>query len=96
MVKNSLRDFSPDAVISGFHLMKKSGYTDDEITEIIDTAKRLKEYRTTFYTCHCTGIKAYESMRCFMGSQLSYVHSGEEIRLEYQKGSQEEGGGEYA
>ncbi len=48
----------PDAVISGFHLMKKSGYTDDEITEIIDTAKRLKEYRTTFYTCHCTGIKA--------------------------------------
>ena len=29
-------------------------------------------------------------MRCIMGSQLSYVHSGEEIRLEYQKGSQEE------
>jgi 7,8-dihydropterin-6-yl-methyl-4-(beta-D-ribofuranosyl)aminobenzene 5'-phosphate synthase len=75
----------PDAVISGFHLMKKSGYTDDEIAEIIGTAKRLKEYHTTFYTCHCTGVTAYESMRCIMGNQLKYVHSGEEVRLRYQK-----------
>jgi 7,8-dihydropterin-6-yl-methyl-4-(beta-D-ribofuranosyl)aminobenzene 5'-phosphate synthase len=74
----------PDAVISGFHLMKKSDYTDDEIAEIIDTAKRLKEYRTTFYTCHCTGVTAYESMRCIMGDQLRYVHSGEDVRLRYQ------------
>jgi 7,8-dihydropterin-6-yl-methyl-4-(beta-D-ribofuranosyl)aminobenzene 5'-phosphate synthase len=80
----------PDAVISGFHLMKKSGYTDDEITEIIDTAKRLKEYRTIFYTCHCTGVEAYESMRCIMGDQLRYVHSGEEIRLKYEKSAQGE------
>ena len=85
----------PDAVISGFHLMKKSGYTDDEITEIIDTAKSLKEYRTTFYTCHCTGVKAYESMRCIMGNQLRYVHSGEEIRLKYQKSVQEERRGQF-
>jgi 7,8-dihydropterin-6-yl-methyl-4-(beta-D-ribofuranosyl)aminobenzene 5'-phosphate synthase len=69
----------PDAVISGFHLMKKSGYTEDEITEIMDTAKRLKEYRTLFYTCHCTGVEAYERMRGILGDQLRYVHSGEEI-----------------
>ena len=71
----------PDAVISGFHLMKKTEYTDDEVAEIVDTAKRLKEFRTTFYTCHCTGVKAYESMRCIMGDQLRYVHSGEEVGL---------------
>ena len=79
----------PDAVISGFHLMKKSDYTDDEIDEIIDTAQRLKEYRTTFYTCHCTGVKAYESMKCIMGDQLKYVHSGEEVRLKFHKSAEE-------
>ncbi len=69
----------PDAVISGFHLMKKSDYTEDEITEIRNIAERLKEYRTLFYTCHCTGVEAYESMHRIMGNQLTYVHSGEEI-----------------
>lgn len=79
----------PDAVISEFHLMKKSDYTDDEFDEIIDTAQRLKDYRTTFYTCHCTGVKAYESMRCIMGDQLKYVHSGEEVRLKFHKSAGE-------
>ena len=80
---------NPDAVISGFHLMKKTEYTDDEVAEIVDTAKRLKRFRTTFYTCHCTGVKAYESMRCIMGDQLRYVHSGEEVRLKYQESTEE-------
>ena len=80
----------PNVVISGFHLMKKSGYTDDETAEIIDIAKRLKEYPTTFYTCHCTGVTAYEAMRCIMGSRLKYVHSGDEINLEYRKDAKDE------
>ena len=71
----------PDAVISGFHLMKKSVYTADEMAEIREIAEDLKQYRTKFFTCHCTGIPAYEEMRKIMGEQLKYVHSGEEIEL---------------
>ncbi len=71
----------PDAVISGFHLMKKTDYTDAEIAEITDTAEKLKAYRTQFYTCHCTGEVAYEVMQVILGNQLHYVHSGEEIRM---------------
>ncbi len=71
----------PDAVISGFHLMKKTSYTDDELIEIIDIAKQLKTYKTRFITCHCTGIPAYKVMKNIMGQNLSYVHSGEEILL---------------
>ena len=71
----------PDAVISGFHLMKKSGYTADEVAEIREIAEELRRYRTKFYTCHCTGIEAYEVMRAIMGGQLTYVHSGDEICL---------------
>lgn len=69
----------PDLVIGGFHLMKKTDYTNDELFEIIDLAKELKKYKTQFYTCHCTGIPAYRAMKSLMGAQLEYVHTGEEI-----------------
>ena len=69
----------PDAVISGFHLMKKTDHTAAEIREIEETAYALKQYDTAFYTCHCTGLPAYDVMKRIMGDQLRYVHSGEEI-----------------
>ena len=71
----------PDAVISGFHLMKKTDYTDEERSQIIATAKELKNYHTIFYTCHCTGVTAYDLMKRIMGNQLKYVHSGDEIKI---------------
>ena len=72
---------APDVVISGFHLMKKTKYTDDELREIIDIGKELKKYPTKFFTCHCTGEPAYKIMKLSMGEQLQYVHSGEEVDL---------------
>ncbi len=71
----------PDAVISGFHLMKRSEYNDRELQEVADLGRELKTVPTMFYTCHCTGEPAYERMRLTMGEQLEYVHSGEEIEV---------------
>ncbi len=69
----------PDMVISGFHLMVKREYTDEEISEIRQIADELRKYPSKFYTCHCTGVAAYEEMKSIMGEQLQYVHSGDEI-----------------
>lgn len=74
-----LYDAEPDVVVSGFHMMKKTDYTEAEIQNIRDTAHELKKYHTVFYTCHCTGIPAYERMKEIMGEKLHYVHCGEEI-----------------
>ncbi len=70
---------APDIVISGFHLMKKTDYTEEERREIVEIAEQLNEYPTRYFTCHCTGTKAYEIMKSVMGDKLTYVHSGEEI-----------------
>lgn len=72
---------APDLAISGFHLMKKTEYTGDEIREIEEIARELRKYSTRFITCHCTGIPAFNRMKEIMGDQLEYVHSGEEIDL---------------
>ena len=71
----------PDAVISGFHLMKKKDYTDEECDEIRAIARELTTYPTRFYTCHCTGLAAYDMLKEIMGEQLFYVHCGEEVNL---------------
>ncbi|MCR5089714.1 MAG: MBL fold metallo-hydrolase [Oscillospiraceae bacterium] len=82
----------PDAVISGFHLMKKAAYTDDEIEEIVETAKALKTYDTQFYTCHCTGVPAFRVMQSVMGDRLDYVHSGDSVPLRFRTGQTPENG----
>ena len=71
----------PDIVISGFHLMVKREYRENELEEVRAIAEELRTYQTRFYTCHCTGIPAFEEMKKIMGDQLEYVHSGEEIIL---------------
>lgn len=76
---HSLYGGSPDAVISGFHMRKKTGYERKDIAVMEETAKLLKETGTVFYTGHCTGEYPYEVMRKIMGEQLVYVHSGDEI-----------------
>ena len=70
---------SPDLVISGFHLMKKTPYRDNELEEVKSIAHELNKYPTKFVTCHCTGTEAYDIMKTIMGDKLEYVHSGEEI-----------------
>ena len=72
----------PDVVISGFHMMKKSGYKQEDIELIEKTAWKLKEYRTKFYTCHCTGEEPYERMKRILREQIDYVKSGEEVEID--------------
>jgi metal-dependent hydrolase (beta-lactamase superfamily II) len=73
---------APSAVISGFHLMKKNGYDQNDIAEIEDIARKLMKYGTLFYTCHCTGVEPYEIMKRIMGDRLHYLHCGDELETE--------------
>ncbi|MBR6382262.1 MAG: MBL fold metallo-hydrolase [Lachnospiraceae bacterium] len=69
----------PDVAVSGFHLMKKTPYKEEQVREIRGIAEELRQYPTVFYTCHCTGEDAFGIMKEVMGTQLRYVHSGEEV-----------------
>lgn len=71
----------PDAVISGFHMRKKSGYTEEDFEVIKEIAIELKKTNTRFYTGHCTGELPYQILKEYMGEQLEYVHSGDAIQL---------------
>ena len=69
----------PDMVISGFHLMKKKGYSEKDVDNIRAIAEELATMDTTFYTGHCTGEEPFAIMKEIMGEKLHYIHSGDEI-----------------
>ena len=71
----------PHIVISGFHTMKPDGYTDLDKLEIQELAKRLQSTSIQFYTCHCTGLKAYQWMKEIMNDQIEYLHCGDTLNL---------------
>lgn len=70
---------APDAVLSGFHLAdptSQRGY-DPELTEAI--GKALLKHPTKYYTCHCTGLAAYDVLKTTMGDTVDYAACGDVI-----------------
>ena len=70
----------PDLVIGGFHLMKRTEFSEADTAEVTEIANRLKKYPSHFATCHCTGLPVFNQMKEIMGEQLSYVYSGDEMK----------------
>lgn len=71
----------PDLVIGGFHLMKRTEYSEADTAEVTQIANQLKSYKSRFATCHCTGLTVYNQMKEIMGEQLTYVRSGDEVKI---------------
>ena len=74
-------DSLPDLVIGGFHLMKRTEFSEADTAEVTEIANRLKSYKAHFATCHCTGLPVFNQMKEIMGEQLSYVYSGDEVKI---------------
>ena len=74
-------DTIPDLVIGGFHLMKRTEFSEADTAEVAEIAKRLKSYKAHFVTCHCTGLPVFNQMKEIMGEQLSYVYSGDDVNI---------------
>ena len=77
----SLLGKAPDVVISGFHMMQKNGYSEEDILNIRETANALTQWNTIYYTGHCTDQLPFDTMKQMMGDQVRYVHSGDFIEF---------------
>ena len=69
----------PNVVLSGFHMMKKTDYTEQEQEVICQTAQHLYQKDIVFYTGHCTGQKAIDIMKPIMREKLIPIHCGMEL-----------------
>ena len=71
----------PKAVIGGMHLYEptKKRYESDSYMDSVAAA--LSEIKSSYYTCHCTGERAYEKMKARLGARLTYLRTGSELRI---------------
>ena len=63
-------------VIGGFHLFNPTSGKYEEYKLIDDIARALNEAASTYYTCHCTGVRTYERMKQTLGDKLQYLSTG--------------------
>lgn len=75
-------EHKPEICIGGYHLynpMTKESASPELLAEIAEELNKYKD--TQFYTCHCTGEVAYETLSKLM-SNLSYLSCGETITVD--------------
>ncbi|MGF7050065.1 7,8-dihydropterin-6-yl-methyl-4-(beta-D-ribofuranosyl)aminobenzene 5'-phosphate synthase [Paenibacillus sp. DS2015] len=69
-------DSDMDVVISGFHLFNPVSRKSESEELIKGIANQLSTKQTQFFTCHCTGKKAYHMLKTMMGDNLMYLPTG--------------------
>lgn len=72
-ILNIVKWFDADVVVGGFHFSKLN--TDDTLKGY---AQYLNDFKSKYYTCHCTGQEQYLYMKNFM-DRLFYLSAGDTI-----------------
>lgn len=71
-------------VIGGFHLMKSTPTTlNCSESYVRNLARELKNSSVKrFYTCHCTGTKAYDLLADTLMKRIAYFSCGEQVQFD--------------
>ena len=69
----------PDYVVGGFHLYKYCLKPKIKEETVIKTAEYLKNTKTKYFTCHCTGKESFECLESIMGDRIQYLKTGTKI-----------------
>ena len=71
----------PDAVIGGFHLYARSTDKTEPEEMVKALAEELLKRQAVYYTCHCTGSKAFQTLKAVMGDRVHYLSAGQVLEL---------------
>ncbi len=69
----------PMIVIGGFHLQNDGSIETDEY--ILELAKTLKSFNSTYYTMHCTGLDGFEKLKSVLGDDIKYFNTSDSIEF---------------
>ncbi|MPL97777.1 hypothetical protein SDC9_43972 [bioreactor metagenome] len=72
----------PDYVIGGFHLFNPLTKESEDPAVIAEIGQYLLDTKAKYYTCHCTGMEAYQRLKAIMGDKIDYLSGGNELTIE--------------
>lgn len=70
-----------DYVISGFHLYNPVSKKAEANELVRGISNRLDDNNTRYFTCHCTGKKAYSILKETLSDKIAYLSAGTEIEI---------------
>lgn len=73
------KGYLPSHVIGGFHLYNRATDKDEDPAVVKEIGKYLQNTRAKFYTCHCTGINSYNSLKLILGERVEYLSTGSQV-----------------
>lgn len=69
----------PDYVIGGFHLYSRSKNENEDPKIVKQIGFYLKSSGPKYYTCHCTGIESFKTLKKIMSEKVGYLATGSEL-----------------
>lgn len=75
------KNSEPGHAIGGFHLYNRSADQYENPGVIAEIGSYLLSTGAIFYTCHCTGIQAYEQLKLIMGNHINYLSTGSQLKI---------------
>ena len=80
-IMEEAKKYSPDLCVGGYHLFNPLTKKTVSTELLKDIATELQKYKDTeFYTCHCTGKKAFDFLSHQM-SNMHYISCGESVEI---------------
>ena len=80
-IMEEAKKYSPDLCVGGYHLFNPLTKKTVSTELLKDIATELQKYKDTeFYTCHCTGKKAFDYLSHQM-SNMHYISCGEGVEI---------------
>ncbi len=74
-------DKNIDYVIGGYHLFNPVSKRYEKKEFITSLSLELSKKKTKYYTCHCTGLKAYTIMKQQLKNNLEYLSCGNSLDI---------------
>ena len=71
----------PNVVIGGFHLSSGSRGISVCEKDIRNIGVNLLKSKSVYYTCHCTGMSAFQVLKEEMGNQICYLSAGRSLHI---------------
>lgn len=80
-ILNIVNWFKPDILIGGFHLKSLDTENQSDIKILQNLGETLSSYKTTFYTCHCTGESQFAKLKSILKEKVFYIATGDTLDL---------------
>lgn len=68
-------------IIAGFHLYNPVSRKTESDILVKSIAKRLDDKVTQYYTCHCTGKRAFASLKEILSDKITYLSVGSTLEI---------------